>query len=435
MRRKKARRKLTFDQVSFFVVFLGLPLAIFLLFVVWPFVQAFYYSLTDWSGFTPDMNFVGLENYRTLLNDDIFMTAFWNNILLAVVLPLVTVVLSFVLATMVTVGGTTHGAARGIRNSGFYRVISFFPYTIPAIIIGILWSQMFDPSAGLLNGILTELGFDQFASFPWLGDTRTAMPASMFVIIWGFVGFYMVLFVAAIKGIPSDFYDAIRLDGAGRFRTAISITIPLIRDNIQTAYIYLGILALDAFVYMQALNPGGGPDNSTLVMPQRLLNTAFTKGQFGLASAMGVVLAVATLTFAALVFAVNWLTGGTRAEGQAMTTTTPTRVGDRRAEGRHRRLACRPQPVDDPDHRPAAVDADVVVQDEQGDLRLAVHAAGAVELRQLRLRVDHGRHRQLLRQHRHRGRLRPGHRHGAGSDVRLRARPLHLHRQQGSSTT
>ena len=229
-------------------------------------------------------------------------------------MPLVTVVLSFVLATMVTVGGTTHGAARGIRNSNFYRVISFFPYTIPAIIIVILWSQMFDPSAGLVNGVLTKLGFDQFASFPWLGDTRTAMPASMFVIIWGFVGFYMVLFVAAIKGIPSDYYDAIRLDGAGRIRTAYSVTIPLIRDSIQTAYIYLGILALDAFVYMQALNPGGGPDNSTLVMPQRLLTTAFSKGQFGLASAMGVVLAIATLTFAALVFSVNWLTGGREAK-------------------------------------------------------------------------------------------------------------------------
>ena len=157
-RRKKVRRNLTFDRISFFVVFLGLPLAIFLLFVVWPFVQAFYYSLTDWSGFTSDMSFIGLRNYRTLLHDDIFMTAFWNNILLAIVVPLVTVVLSFVLATMVTVGGTTHGAARGIRNSNFYRVISFFPYTIPAIIIGILWSQMFDPSAGLLNGILTKLG-------------------------------------------------------------------------------------------------------------------------------------------------------------------------------------------------------------------------------------------------------------------------------------
>ena len=116
----------------------------------------------------------------------------------------------------------------------------------------------------MLNGLLTRIGLERFENFAWLGDPRTAMPASMFVIIWSFVGFYMVLFVAAIKGIPAEIYEAARMDGAGRFRTAVSITLPLIRDTVQTAYIYLGILALDAFVYMQALNPSGGPNNSTL---------------------------------------------------------------------------------------------------------------------------------------------------------------------------
>ena len=124
------------------------------------------------------------------------------------------------------------------------------------------------------------------------------------------VGFYMVLFVAAIKGIPAELFEAARIDGAGRLRTALRITLPLVRDQVQTAWIYLGILALDAFVYMAALNPGGGPDNSTLVMSQQLLTTAFRKGQFGLACAMGVVLAVVTLVFAACVFLANRLLGG-----------------------------------------------------------------------------------------------------------------------------
>jgi N-acetylglucosamine transport system permease protein len=88
------------------------------------------------------------------------------------------------------------------------------------------------------------------------------------------------------------------------------VTLPMVRETIQTAYVYLGILALDAFVYMQALNPSGGPQNTTLVMPQELFNTAFRKGQFGMASAMGVVMAVLTLGFAAVVFLVNRLTGG-----------------------------------------------------------------------------------------------------------------------------
>jgi len=307
---KRRRKPLTWDKVSFFAVFLGLPLAIYLLFVIWPFIQAFGYSLTDWSGFSPNQNFIGLENYAKIFTDDIFMKAMGNNILLVIFLPIITIILSLVLASLVTVGGSSKGQIKGLRNSSFYRVVSFFPYTIPAIAIGIMWGQIYDPSGGLLNGILTGVGLDQFKDFAWLGDKNTAMIATMFVIVWGFVGFYMVLFVAGIKGIPAELFEAARIDGAGRFRTAVSITIPLIRDNIQTAYIYMGILALDAFVYMAALNSGGGPDNSTLVMAQQLFFTAFSKGQFGLASAMGVVLAIATLIFSGLVFAVNKLTGG-----------------------------------------------------------------------------------------------------------------------------
>ncbi|QPZ40161.1 carbohydrate ABC transporter permease [Paramicrobacterium chengjingii] len=306
---RRRRRKLTFDYVSFMAVFLGLPLAIFLIFVISPFAQAVYYSLTDWTGFSPEMNFIGIDNYVKLFQNSTFITSMGNNILLAIIVPLVTLSIALLFATLITVGGPSHGQVRGLGASSFYRVVSFFPYVIPAIVIGILWAQIYTPS-GLLNGILTSLGIDSAEGFAWLGDERTAIWATIFVIVWGFVGFYMVLFIAAIKGIPAETFEAVRIDGAGRFRTAISITIPLIRDNIQTAYIYVGIMALDAFVYMAALNPFGGPSNTTLVMSQYLFRTAFTKGQFGQASAMGVVLAVITLLFAAAVFTVNRLTGG-----------------------------------------------------------------------------------------------------------------------------
>ena len=292
------------------VVFLGLPLAVFVIFVVSPFVQALYYSLTDWSGFSAGQNFVGFDNYVKLFHDDIFLKAVRNNILLAIVVPIVTIVLALTLATLVTIGGSGTGTVRGLRNSGFYRIVSFFPYVIPAIVIGLIWAQVFTPGSGILDAVLTKIGLEQFENYAWLGDARTAMPASMFVMIWGFVGFYMVLFIAAIRGIDPEVFEAARIDGAGRFRTAVFLTVPLIRDNVQTAYIYLGIAALDAFVYMQALNPGGGPQNSTLVMPQQLFTTAFTKGQFGYSTAMGVVLAAVTMLFAFLVFLVNALTGG-----------------------------------------------------------------------------------------------------------------------------
>jgi len=304
------RRHLTFDKISLFLVFLGLPLALYITFVVSPLIQAVSYSFTDWSGFTADFKPVGLANYVKILSDDTFQKAMFNNALLAIVVPLIIIVLSLALATLVTVGGASTGQIRGIKGAGFYRVISFFPYAIPAIATGIMWNLIFDPSSGLVNGILTGLGFSNFKSFPWLGDVRTAMPTMMFVIVWGFVGFYMVLFIAAIKGIPAEIFEAAKIDGAGRFRTAISITLPLIRENVQTAYIYLGIMAIDAFVYAQALNPQGGPNNSTLTMSQELLTTAFNKGQFGVACAMGVVMGLMTVLFAAVVFTVNRVSGG-----------------------------------------------------------------------------------------------------------------------------
>lgn len=307
-RTPRRKRKLTFDFVSFVAVFLGLPLAIFLIFVISPFVQAVYYSMTNWTGFSPNMSFIGLQNFVKLFQDPTFLQAMGNNILLAILVPLITLSVALVFASMITVGGPSSGQVRGLKGSTFYRVVSFFPYVIPAIVIGILWGQIYTPS-GLLNGLLGAVGINT-NEFAWLGDERTAMGASIFVIVWGMVGFYMVLFIAAIKGIPAETFEAARIDGAGRTRMIFSITLPLIRDNVQTAYIYLGIMALDAFVYMAALNASGGPANSTLVMSQYLFRTAFEKGQFGLASAMGVVLAVITLLFAALVFLVNRLTGG-----------------------------------------------------------------------------------------------------------------------------
>lgn len=314
-RRRGRRQHLTFGYVSFMAVFLGLPLALYLLFVIWPFAQAAFYSLTNWTGFAAEFDVVGADNYLRLFNDDRFRTAVWNSTRLALVVPLVTIVIALVFASLITVGGSAKGQIKGLAGSSFYRVVSFFPYAIPAIVIALMWRLIFDPNLGLVNSLLTSLGFDQFQSYAWLGRISTAMPVTMFVIVWGFIGFYMLLFIAAIKGVPAEIFEAARLDGAGRFRTIRSIILPLIRNNVQTAWIYLGIVALDGFVYVQALNPTGGPANSTLVMSQYLFQTAFTDGRFGLASAMGVVLALVTLLFAALVFSVNRLLGGRDEKG------------------------------------------------------------------------------------------------------------------------
>ena len=182
------RRNLTFDKVSFFVVFLIVPVIGYLAFVVSPFVQAAYFSLTSWTGFSPVMEFVGLANYAKLLDDDTFKKAVGNSVLLAVVVPTVTLTIALIFASLVTVGGPSTGAVRGLRHSSVYRVVSFFPYVVPAIVIGLIWSAIYDPNSGLLNGVLTRLGVDQARSFAWLGDVRTARWAVIFAIVWASSG-------------------------------------------------------------------------------------------------------------------------------------------------------------------------------------------------------------------------------------------------------
>lgn len=297
--RARGRRRPTPQRILFFALFLGVPLVIYLVFVVSPFLQAFYYSLTDWRGLSAETHFVGLDNYAAIAQDPTYRKAFLHNLILMIVLPLITISLAFALAILVTVGGDTRGEIRGIRGASIYRVISFFPYVIPAVVVGILFAFIYSPNGGLLNGVLGLVGLDR--GIGWLGDPRFALGAIVVTVVWSLVGFYMVLFVAAIRAVPAEVVEAARLDGCGRLRLAVQIILPMIRENISTAVVYMGIMALDMFVYVNVMTPIGGTGKSTEVVARYLYETAFTRSQFGMASAMGVVLALVTMLMAVAV--------------------------------------------------------------------------------------------------------------------------------------
>lgn len=307
------RRFPTPSRILFFAIFLGLPLLVYVVFVVSPFFQAFYYSLTDWRGLTASTRFIGLDNYVRIFHDSTFRTALLHNLILMIVLPLVTITLAFTLAIMVTIGGDSRGEIRGIRGANIYRVVSFFPYVIPAVVVGILFAFVYTPNGGLLNGLL-NLGVDALnlvlgpAGHPlsevrigWLGDPRFALGAIVLAVVWGLVGFYMVLFVAAIKAVPAEVVEAARLDGCGRWRLATGIILPMIRENVSTAVVYMGIMALDMFVYVNVMTPLGGTGKSTEVVSRYMYERAFSDSRFGQASAMGVVLALVTMLMAVIV--------------------------------------------------------------------------------------------------------------------------------------
>lgn len=308
-RKRSGRTRFKGSRVLFFALFLGVPLLVYLVFVVSPFVQAFYYSLTDWRGLAQAPQFIGLDNYVTLFNDGVFRKALLNNVIFMISLPLITLTLAFILAILVTVGGDSRGQIRGVPGASIFRVVSFFPYVIPAVVVGILFAFIYSPNGGLLNGALGVIGLDP--GIAWLGDRRLAMWAIVAAVVWSLVGFYMVLFVAAIKSIPSEIVEAARIDGAGRLRLSTRVVLPMIRDNVSTAAVYMGILALDMFVYIRVMTPTGGTGKSTEVVSRYLYQTAFSDSRFGLASAMGVVMALLTMLMAVLVLF------GTRQKGEA----------------------------------------------------------------------------------------------------------------------
>ncbi|MFP8944636.1 carbohydrate ABC transporter permease [Streptomyces fenghuangensis] len=289
----------TYLKYRFIAGFLAVPLVLYGVLVVSPFFQTFYYSLTDWTGLSSDFAFVGLDNFSRLMEDEIFRKALWHNVLLLLVLPVVTLGLGLFFAFMLNVGGRHRRgeAVAGVRGSRFYKIVYFFPQALSIAIVVVLWKYIFNPAGGLLNGILSAVGLGEWQQ-SWLGDPRLAFWCVVVVMVWANVGFYVVLFSAAMGSIPREIYEATLLDGAGRTTTFFRVTLPLMRDTVQTGWVYMGIMALDAFAVVHILTVNaGGPAYSTIVAPVYLYNKAFQDGQAGYATAVAVALLIVTMVF------------------------------------------------------------------------------------------------------------------------------------------
>lgn len=285
-------------KYRFIAGFLVAPIALYAVFVISPFVQTFYYSLTNWTGVSSDFEYVGLDNFEFLWRDSLFRKAFWNNIELLVGVPVLTVLLALVFAFLLNVGGSsTSAGVKGIRGNGFYKLAFFLPQVLSVPVIAVMWRVIFDPrESGVVNSALGWIGMGPSG---WLADPNLALYCLLWVLVWSSVGFYLVLFNAAMSTIPRDFFEAALIDGAGRFQTFFRVTIPLLWDTIQTSWVYLAILALDAFALVLIMTNGpGGPDNSTQVMAWQIYQNGFEFGKAGYASAMGVVMFFMTLVIA-----------------------------------------------------------------------------------------------------------------------------------------
>ncbi|MBB5080549.1 carbohydrate ABC transporter permease [Nonomuraea endophytica] len=284
-------------RTLFICSFLVAPVVLYLVYVISPYIQAFQISLTDWRGVSGTPNFIGLDNYRRLFDDSVFWKAVTHNAALLVLLPVVTIVIALFFAFLLNVGGAK--GTSGIAGSGFYRVVFFFPQVLAVAVVAVLFQQVFRPDgSGMLNGPLMALGVKPIG---FLSDPGIAFWSVLGVMVWQAVGFYVVLFSAGLASIPNDMFEAAQIDGAGRISLFFRITLPLLWDTVQVAWVYLGVLALDVFAIVWVMtDQHGGPDFSTTVMAAEIYRNAFQYFRFGYASALGVIMFFFTVGFAIL---------------------------------------------------------------------------------------------------------------------------------------
>lgn len=286
MQNKKKRMSVALRRRGFVFVCIVPTFVLFSIFVLYPMFSSFAMSFTDWSGMGKNYHFIGLENYMRMFRDRTVGIALKNNLTLLVFVPVVTITLSLSFASMLS--------GRRIREKKLYRILFFFPNVIAISVTSILWSFIYHPSLGIINGFLKAVGADALVH-TWLGESDTVVFAIGITMVWQAVGYYMILFIAAMEGVPGELYEAAELEGAGEVQKFVKITLPLIRNVVNVAVIFNIIAVFNgSFTYTKIMT-NGGPDNKSMVLSLYMYDQAFGNGNFGYAMAVGVVILAITL--------------------------------------------------------------------------------------------------------------------------------------------
>jgi len=268
-------------------LFLLPALLFFSVFWVFPFLFSIWVSTTDWDilGNLSDLTYQGLENYGKVLNDSIFRTAVRNTF---------TYVLMDVPALTVLGLGLALLLKQSMVGRGAFRTIAFLPHGTSAVALAIIWKIIYMPAdSGVLNGMLLQLGLPTLG---WLTDPSWALPSILIMTIWKWTGFTLVVFLVALFNIPSEYYEAARVDGANVWHTFRHITIPLLRPTFLFTTVTNTIGAFQIFTEVYLMTEGG-PAKATEVVVHYMYTVAFEWLKMGKASAMAILLLALILAF------------------------------------------------------------------------------------------------------------------------------------------
>jgi raffinose/stachyose/melibiose transport system permease protein len=276
------------------ILFLTPAFVLFLIFLIYPIFRSTYYSLFNWNGLGPAVRFVGLNNFKQILTDQVFLKGIVNCVVIVALSLAAQLPLALGLAIMV---------GRDLPGRAFFRSIFFMPYVISEVITAIIWISMFspDPQRGFLNALLILIPGGHAQNF--LGDVNQVMACVFAVLTWKYFGLHMLLFMAGLQNIPREVEEAAMIDGANRWQTLWHVTVPLLGTTIRTAT-YLSVLGSLTQFNLVWIMTRGGPVNASEMMATYMYRYAFIRFQLGYGSAVALVMLVLCLIFSV---AYQWL--------------------------------------------------------------------------------------------------------------------------------
>ncbi|CUH77777.1 Lactose transport system permease protein LacF [Tritonibacter multivorans] len=279
------KRALSDGRLVTVLVFLPPALLLFTLFVTLPLIEAAGYAGYKWSGYGDPTEWVGMRNFEILQKHSAFHQSLMNTVWVIVASCLLQIPLAMSMALLIY---------RKTWSNTVFRLIFFAPYILAEVATGLIWSFIFDGDYGVAAMASQALGGEPF--FP-LSDRTWAFPVVLFVVVWKFFGFHMMIFIAALQGIPEDLTEAARIDGAKPGQITWFVKLPLLKPAIAVSVFFAVIGSLQLFDLIVPLT-NGGPSNSTHTIVSYLYTFGLTRLKVGFGSAVGIVLFLITVAFA-----------------------------------------------------------------------------------------------------------------------------------------